>query len=349
MSRRATRPATGPPLTSDLSATSWSSRASVGKMICSMNARPASGDDTFPDSTWSTSTRKSMRPPDVYVSRHARRETGAQSTLPRGGSDKKARACARRRWTLLLCRGLLKALEFNSVPLDPAADRTHRPHQRTGKGREAVLDPRRRQLMNAPCDQPATLLRVPHRASLEQSEQRDRPFVGEQFDHAPRTGNTTQRLHRERASAIARRCRALMAMVFTRRSRVLVVCFPRSCGDADDDRVYVGAHRVWFAGRHVEERPRRVGSGTRGIERVAITHTQRPRHHEDPDLPAVPMVLPMPRRHEVGVAERPARDVIAAFEEDELGAVRVRGWPHDGSLVPRRCWRRRIVGLLRYE
>src|SRR6266567_5343998 len=100
------------------------------------------------------------------------------------GSDKKARACARRRWTLLLCRGLLKALEFNSVPLDPAADWTHRPHKRTGKGGEAVLDPRRRQLMNAPCDQPATLqgpqrfgqhslrhsghaapqLRVPHRA-----------------------------------------------------------------------------------------------------------------------------------------------------------------------------------------
>src|SRR6266566_6326736 len=61
------------------------------------------------------------------------------------------------------------------------------------------------------------------------------------------------------------------------------------------------------------------------------------------------MVLPMPRRHEVGVAERPARDVIAAFEEDELGAVSVRGWPHDGSLVPRRCWRRRIGRLLRHE
>src|SRR5216117_3712058 len=99
--------------------------------------------------------------------------------------------------------------------------------------------------------------------------------LSEQLDHSARAGNTEQRLHGERAF-IARRCRALMVMVFTRRSRVLVVWFPRSGGDANDDGVYVGAHRVCFAGRHVEERPRRVGSGTRGIELVAITHAQRP-------------------------------------------------------------------------
>src|SRR6266568_34978 len=121
-SLRATRPATGPPLTSVLSATSWSSRASVGKMTCSMNPRPASGDDTLPDSTWSTSTRKSMRPPK-YVSRRDRPKPRAVY-VARDQADKKAQACALRRSTLLLWQSLLKALEFNAIPLDPTAHRS---------------------------------------------------------------------------------------------------------------------------------------------------------------------------------------------------------------------------------
>ncbi len=70
--------------------------------------------------------------------------------------------------------------------------------------------------MNAPYDEPATLqrsqrlrehplrhsgyaapqFRVSLRTPLKKSEQRDRPFVGEQFDDSPRAGNAEQRLHR---------------------------------------------------------------------------------------------------------------------------------------------------------
>jgi len=53
--------------------------------------------------------------------------------VTRGYPDKKAHACALHRSTELLRRGLFKALELDSISFDPAADRTHRPVQRTSK------------------------------------------------------------------------------------------------------------------------------------------------------------------------------------------------------------------------